>query len=166
MELQVAEAMKRVGEPFGFSLTEALPAQMFGQRRIDFAKETHVAGTYVFDGNGFTLDAVADTTLKASCARCGKAFAERVEFPVRERFSKACDPESDEMYPYAGDRIDLTRAVLDNLYLHLPIASVCSEDCKGLCPVCGADRNKTACNCQATQPAGPFAALAALTEEE
>ncbi len=166
MELNVAEAIKRVGEPFSFSLTEAVPAETFGQRRVDFAEELHITGTYVFDGSGFTLAAVADTALNSVCARCEAAFVEHITFPVNERFSKACDPENDEMYPYAGDRIDLMRAVLDNLYLHLPLASLCREDCKGLCPVCGADRNRTECNCQAAQRPGPFAALAPLIDEE
>lgn len=166
MELNVAEAIKRVGETFSFSLTETIPAETFGQRRVDFAEAVRVTGVYAFDGSGFALEAMVRTALNSVCARCEATFVEPIAFPVNERFSKACDPESDEMYPYMGDRIDLMRAVLDNLYLHLPLVSICRADCKGLCPVCGADRNRTECNCQATQRPGPFAALAPLIDEE
>jgi uncharacterized protein len=44
-----------------------------------------------------------------------------------------------------------------------------SEDCKGLCPVCGADRNEKACSCAvATMPEkeNPFAALKKIIKPE
>ena len=48
---------------------------------------------------------------------------------------------------------------MDNLFLQLPLVSVCRPDCKGLCPVCGVNRNHTACACTPARPIGAFAAL-------
>ena len=166
MELYVAEALKQVGEPFSFSLSERMEPLSYGQRDVVFASDVRLSGSYVFDGAGFSVEANGEAVLVQQCARCAKAFDEPVTFPVVERFSKSAEPESDDMYPYAGDRLDLTRAVLDNLLLHMPLTSVCRPDCKGLCPICGADRNVTECSCQPIQQAGPFAGLAALTDEE
>jgi uncharacterized protein len=50
--------------------------------------------------------------------------------------------------------------------LALPVKPLCREDCAGLCPRCGADRNETACGCTETVRSSPFAALAALRDEE
>ena len=45
-------------------------------------------------------------------------------------------------------QVDLTKAVTDRILLDLPMAFLCREDCKGLCPVCGADLNEGDCGCQ------------------
>jgi len=94
------------------------------------------------------VSAKATALVNTECARCTKLFAERIAFSFSERFVKGEDEASDdETYPYSGDELLLDKAVLDNLFLELPIASICREDCKGLCPVCGADLNTTKCDC-------------------
>jgi len=46
-----------------------------------------------------------------------------------------------------GDTIDLSDIVREQIYLSLPMQSICRENCRGLCPVCGADLNETSCSC-------------------
>ncbi|MEG1524051.1 MAG: DUF177 domain-containing protein [Clostridia bacterium] len=167
MELSVAAALKQVGEPFRLDLTEPIEALSFGGGEIEFAAPLRLSGTYVFNGKEFTVAATADTVLRANCARCAVSFDEPYTFSVSERFVKASEADPDENpYAYLGDRIDLTKAVLDNLFLQLPLVSLCRPDCKGLCPVCGQDRNTTTCGCQPTEAGGPFTVLSALEEEE
>lgn len=43
---------------------------------------------------------------------------------------------------------------------------LCKEDCKGLCPHCGADRNVTECDCESRQIDPRFAALRALLDND
>ena len=43
---------------------------------------------------------------------------------------------------------------------------LCKEDCKGLCPHCGADRNETDCCCEKKQIDPRFAALHALLKSD
>ena len=47
------------------------------------------------------------------------------------------------------DFIDLAPLAHDAIFLDLPLAPLCREDCKGLCPFCGIDRNEASCECQA-----------------
>ncbi|HSH70619.1 MAG TPA: DUF177 domain-containing protein [Deferrisomatales bacterium] len=61
-----------------------------------------------------------------------------------------------------GDSIDLDAVVAEQLFLQLPTRSVCSEECRGLCPVCGGNRNDILCECEDSSPDPRFAALAAL----
>jgi uncharacterized protein len=63
---------------------------------------------------------------------------------------------------YQGHEIELDGIVQELLALALPVQPVCREDCKGLCPVCGADRNLGSCDCGESRPKTPFAALEAL----
>lgn len=52
---------------------------------------------------------------------------------------------------FDGEYIDVDDIVREQLLLAIPSHTVCGENCKGFCPVCGADRNVTDCNCNATE---------------
>jgi len=47
-----------------------------------------------------------------------------------------------------GDEIELDDIFKEQMYLSLPIKSLCKEDCLGLCPVCGTDLNIQRCQCR------------------
>jgi uncharacterized protein len=53
---------------------------------------------------------------------------------------------------YQGDGLDLRDILREQILLSLPMQRVCSENCKGICPVCGQNRNLVACGC-AVKPA-------------
>jgi len=84
------------------------------------------------------------------CRRCTAPVSGELRIPVSERFSDVgtLGPE-DEMYPIEDDTIDLGPMVRDAIVLELPMAPLCREDCRGLCPQCGADRNEGECGCVA-----------------
>ena len=48
---------------------------------------------------------------------------------------------------FNGDFIEVSDIVREQILLGLPMKPVCREDCKGLCPYCGKNRNVEACNC-------------------
>jgi ribosomal protein L32 len=82
------------------------------------------------------------------CARCLEPQELAFEVDVAELF---VDPtkrderdEEDPGYELVDDltAIDLTTLVRDALLIDLPVRVLCREDCQGLCPVCGADRNQ------------------------
>ncbi len=58
-------------------------------------------------------------------------------------------PGDDEAYPLEHDFVDLAPLARDAILLDLPLAPLCREDCKGLCPYCGIDRNEETCACTA-----------------
>jgi uncharacterized protein len=82
------------------------------------------------------------------CRRCAVAVSGDLCIAVHERFGEGTASE-DEMYPVADDAIDLGPLVRDAIVLDLPMAPLCRDDCAGLCPQCGADRNEGACSCVA-----------------
>lgn len=63
---------------------------------------------------------------------------------------------------FQGDQIHLGAFLREVVALALPVKPLCREDCLGLCPQCGADRNATACRCEKMRPESPFAALRRL----
>ena len=72
--------------------------------------------------------------------------------------------EAPDVMTFSDGIIDLGEEIREELLLALPTAVLCQEDCKGLCPVCGENRNVTACDCEQKQQQaqGKFAALAKL----
>lgn len=58
--------------------------------------------------------------------------------------------------------IDLDDVLRQQLYLALPVKSLCSEQCRGICSQCGANLNLAACNCADQGKKSPFSVLAQL----
>jgi uncharacterized protein len=66
-----------------------------------------------------------------------------------------------DVFPYEGDVVDLEPLIREQFILAVPFAPLCKDDCKGLCPMCGIDRNVETCRCE--KPVDPrFAGLEAL----
>jgi uncharacterized protein len=95
-------------------------------------------------------------TLSFVCSRCLVPF----EFPVDSPFDLAFFPEEFEvakeeldsedldMSFYYGRRIDLKEVILEQLNLTFPLKPLCSEVCRGICPVCGKNINSDGCSCE------------------
>ncbi|MGE5557900.1 MAG: YceD family protein [Bacillota bacterium] len=84
------------------------------------------------------------------CDRCLKPFTSEFKFALSEVFSddvKIC-AEDDNVVPFSGDEIDLSKSVMDALILNLPMRFLCKESCPGLCPYCGKDLNEGQCGCK------------------
>ena len=84
-----------------------------------------------------------------ACSRCLKDFWQPINIDFTEMFSAhpAGNPGSElgEQQLPADGSIDLTPIIRDYAALDIPIRQLCAEDCKGLCPVCGMNRNQEDC---------------------
>ena len=166
MVVSVNEALRRVGEPFPFSWEGELKPQTFAGDPVTFVGTAKLSGTYVYDGKTFRVDADAEASYETTCARCNKPMVKTLAFSFTEHFVRSVfKTEDDELYPYEGEKLDLTEAFFDNLFLEMPMTSVCSESCKGLCPVCGADLNRGQCDCQKNKIDARFSALESLLND-
>jgi uncharacterized protein len=63
---------------------------------------------------------------------------------------------------YEGDGLELNDVLREEVLLELPMQRICTESCKGICPVCGQNRNQIECACQASTADDRWAALKAL----
>jgi uncharacterized protein len=101
------------------------------------------------------------TTLETVCARCLKPVAIPLATDFDERFTTSVSWGAEEQHELASDDlnlsifdgtgIDLDQLVREQLLLAKPAQTLCREDCQGLCPVCGANRNTAACKCETKQ---------------
>lgn len=119
-------------------------------------------------GEDYLLRAHLRGELETSCARCLEPARIPIDVPLALTFvssdaDKTDDDEDPDVVALKGAEIDVGDEVRDEILLAVPINALCSEACKGLCGVCGGNRNLSACSCKADAvPAGKFASLAKL----
>jgi uncharacterized protein len=109
------------------------------------------------EGDGYRMDGRLAASGKLACSRCLEPVAWQVEdtFSVEYRRAMPRDAEielSDDELDVAfldGDVLDLSEVAEEQLLLALPMRFVCDDQCAGLCPRCGANRNRDgACTCE------------------
>lgn len=97
------------------------------------------------------------TTVLADCARC----LEPVERRIGGHFDLLNRPQTEnagadereiseaetEISFFAGDSIKLEDVLTEQVLLAAPVKVLCKEECMGLCPQCGRNRDSEACQC-------------------
>ena len=91
------------------------------------------------------------------CDKCLKAISTQIRLPFDQIFFKDSSDEED-CYIYTDSRLDLAKAICDEIVLSLPTSLLCKDDCKGLCPKCGVNLNEQQCDCD-TSRENAFSAL-------
>ena len=76
----------------------------------------------------------------------------------------AIDDGESQIGFYQGHGMDLADVIREHVLLSLPMHQVCREDCAGICPVCGENRNTGACTCAAAPVEQRWAALSKLRD--
>lgn len=98
------------------------------------------------------------TRLELPCARClepvGREVCSNFDLYYRPVASMAREAEislaeeDTEIGFYVGDGLFLADALAEQVHLALPMKTLCQEECRGLCPHCGANLNRESCRCQ------------------
>jgi uncharacterized protein len=103
-----------------------------------------------FEG-GIDAEGTVTAPWAGTCRRCVEPVSGVLSIHVHERFADGplAAPSDEELYPIGDDDIDLGPLVRDAVVLELPMAPLCRDDCAGLCPRCGANRNEGDCGCVA-----------------
>lgn len=140
-----------------------------------------VTGSVTFTNTGETIDVRGKfaTSIELDCARCLRASKMPVEMPIEEELPLEGQPwapepdedieelPEDEKEPLFENNIfDLEEYLRQSILVGVPIKPLCEEECKGLCPRCGANLNDGPCECPPDQGDSPFAVLGSLVEDE
>jgi uncharacterized protein len=138
-----------------------------------------VTGSLVFTntGNLLVILGSARVDLKTRCPRCLSEVTGRVEAPVDEGFiiddgqvkARADDEDAGMADPtlralFDAHMLNVTELVRQAVVLSGPPEPLCQADCRGLCPICGANLNEAECGCE-PETQSPFAVLASLYED-
>jgi len=111
-------------------------------------------------GDKYVLSGDLEGSIQVMCDRCLEYYQRdvRADFklflvlkPDVEKAEIELLEEDMEVDFIRGEDIDLDKIIQEQLYLSLPIKSLCREGCLGLCPTCGSNLNNGACHCKREQ---------------
>lgn len=96
----------------------------------------------------------------------GKRRTALEDAPPEPEVARGGDTDEDDLdrYVMAADRLDLADMLREQIILASPMNPLCRENCLGLCPMCGQNRNQALCDCQEPREANPFAVLRDLQQ--
>lgn len=103
----------------------------------------------------FEVTFIADMT----CVRCLEGFSSEFRVSTHLDYIEGKDPLAKvekielhrihiDMVYYKGRRVDVSVGIREAIIFALPIASLCRQNCLGLCLVCGGNLNKKKCGCK------------------
>ena len=97
-----------------------------------------------------TLQGEIRARMQCVCDRCAKEFERSVSVPLDVRLAAELEDEDDpDYFLLTGDELDIDDLLESAFILDMDPQMLCREDCKGLCPRCGANLNEGACGCKA-----------------
>lgn len=99
-------------------------------------------------------------TLTLTCDRCLEDVPWECKIAFEKEYDKsdANDEWNQESF-IEGNNLDVDKLICEELYPKIPMKVLCSEECKGICPVCGVNRNKEKCDCDQSVPDPRMAAI-------
>jgi uncharacterized protein len=150
----------------------------FSPGEIDFADAgVKQAGPLHVTGEAELLESTDEIRIKGNLtvvmeAECDRCLAQ-VRFAIDAAFDLfyqpmaeiaveeevAINPGEAEIGFYEGDGLELEDILREQVLLMLPMQRTCRTDCKGICPVCGRNRNEVSCECRTHPGDDRWAAL-------
>jgi uncharacterized protein len=119
---------------------------------------------------------VLNGDVELQCSRCLKNFPLHISSQVNVVYHPAKEIAKSEQRQlkgdeldtafYTGDVIETNDLLREQLILNIPMKPLCSPDCKGFCPLCGADLNISGCDCKAKETDSRFEVLKKLKKEK
>ena len=128
------------------------------EERVTLVVPPRVTGQVQLSDSKVTVRGEATAELQLECDRCLKSVTVpvsssfEVEYVTPETYQadSAAELLDEDLFlsVFDGEVIDIDELVREQLLLALPAQILCQQDCKGLCPECGSDRNEADCKCE------------------
>jgi uncharacterized protein len=109
------------------------------------------------------VDGVVSAEWHSQCRRCLGPASGTVRCDVQELYQ--VDPVDEDAFPIEHDQLDLRPMTREVVLIEVPDGPLCRDDCAGLCPACGVDRNEIDCGCDTSVADERWAVLDQLREQ-
>jgi len=142
--------------------------QLAGDVGARYPDGVRVVATIGRISHGVYMEGQVEGVESETCVRCLEAFKRPTRVAIEEAFSEDVAPKDalfSDVAPLIDRSIDLDDLVAQLLEVDEPMAAVCDERCKGICPVCGGNRNLTGCDCKEQVYDERLAGLSRLLQE-
>lgn len=148
MIINFSDLLSKKNRKKEISLSFELEPFEFEGEEIRAIEKVDVKGVAISEKDVILIEASIKTKLKLNCSRCLDTFIYPIDIDIEERFTKSKELQEDEELIFVeDDTLDIIQIVENCIISTLPIKRLCKEDCKGLCSVCGANKNVENCSC-------------------
>lgn len=131
-------------------------------KAISFPAPIEYELTVTKSGDNLWVHGPVRARVSTTCDRCLEDFTltieSRLDIELLPKEKAPLEPELElkpeemDLYYFEGEEIDIDPYVFEEVMLNIPIKALCSESCKGLCPVCGKNLNAGECRCEKATP--------------
>jgi len=145
-----------VDEPLRFDFEVPFTVEKLAREPLVAVSPAHIAGEVSRVEGAYSLTARLSWQGKLECSRClaPYGFADEEEFSLllypRQPVAQGelpLDRDDLDAYFYEDPVVPVAPIVAERIQIAIPMKPLCREDCRGLCPHCGADRNVSECHC-------------------
>lgn len=168
----IIDLIKLEKSPFEFEFTLS-PAEIdLESEEAKLKGETLVKGILTKKIAETDVEGEINANAEVECTRCLTPIEENLKIPFRavfiapEHYTEEKETEVNaedlDVSIIENDEINLTELVREQILLNLPEKVLCREDCRGLCPICGINKNTQSCNCEESQTDPRWAKLKEL----
>jgi len=115
------------------------------------ARDGIFVGQGYLTNQGAVIEGRIEIEFTARCARCLAEIDMQAKLPCRWLLTRDAElfrDDPDALPIDGGGGVDLERPLSEAIDLGVPSVMLCSGDCAGLCPRCGADLNRGPCGCE------------------
>lgn len=155
--VNAAELLRRPGSDKDIELAVPLDGLDIDDERFPEGAEVSVRLHLESLSDGIVVDGELAVPWHGSCRRCLVPASGIARSEVHELYQRTLtDPDAFEI---VGDQLDLRPVVRELVLLDAPSTPLCRDDCAGLCPSCGINRNDDVCECAPPPPDPRWAAL-------
>lgn len=152
---------KITDEPFSWQEELTIPVETLDRPELDDLSAVSCRGRVVAIDEGYLFEARLAYEQKLVCDRCLTPFSDEVEREVELRVTvRGSEATVGELELSTEDLtvlnlddeiLDTTWIIREQLQLNIPMRALCRDDCAGLCPLCGNNRNDQPCQCENQQ---------------
>ncbi len=144
LRVNTVELLRRQGTERDLDVTVAF-GTLSEHPGIDAEAPVHVRVHLDSLNDGIVVTGTITAPWHGTCRRCAAPAGGELVAQVDERYQEhVTDPDAFEL---DGDHLDLEPMVRELVLLEVPESPLCRQDCAGLCPTCGIDRNAGSCDC-------------------
>jgi len=150
VKVNIAQLRRTEGASETYRFSESFPSLQLGNEDYFFQVPVDVQADVTNTGKSLLVKGKVFSIINVNCSRCLKEYPFHLDFEFEDEWQPAefAEPDEEEgAFLFDKDEFCIDNRISEHILLHIPMKFMCSEDCKGLCPKCGADRNQGSCAC-------------------
>lgn len=156
MFIDISEIRKSPGYSMHFDLTMKTEPIEIGSDEVVFEQLLIISLDVKNSGRTLIVNGKIDGDAILICSRCLEKFSYHLNATFEEQFCQASNLakaaeegiSSDELHVFEGSRILIDDIIQESVVLGIPMKMTCKDNCKGLCAVCGSNKNRHNCGCE------------------